>query len=129
MLLVTLLLTTPAAAQDASQDVSIVRAFAEGFTFHSHFAANRRIDPDGAVVYWKDGGGNTHVASARQGAVPCVLLSHSLNLNEGVGGTPVVMLEETYDLRNAAFRPAAAAERSSAARNARTALKPPSTSR
>ena len=53
---ITLLLTTPAAAQDAS----MVQGFAEGFTFHSHFAANRRIDPDGAVVHWRDGGGNTH---------------------------------------------------------------------
>jgi hypothetical protein len=46
MLLFTLLLTTSAAAQD----VSMVQGFAEGFTFHSHFAGNRRIDPDGAVV-------------------------------------------------------------------------------
>jgi hypothetical protein len=41
MLLFTLLLTTSAAAQD----VSMVQGFAEGFTFHSHLAGNRRIDP------------------------------------------------------------------------------------
>jgi hypothetical protein len=99
MLLITLLLTTPAAAQDTS----MVQGFAEGFTFHSHFAGNRRTDPDGAVVYWKNGGGNTHIASVRQAGAPCVFLSHSLNLNEGVDGTPVVMLEETYDLRNVSF--------------------------
>jgi hypothetical protein len=37
-LLITLLLVTPAAAQD----VSMVQRFAEGFTFQSHFAGNRR---------------------------------------------------------------------------------------
>jgi hypothetical protein len=99
MLLFTLLLTTSAAAQD----VSMLQGFAEGFTFHSHFAGNRRIDPDGAVVYWRDGGCNTHIASVRQAGAPCVFLSHSPNLNEGVGGTQVVMLEETYDLRNVSF--------------------------
>lgn len=103
MLLITLLLTAPVMAQDISRDAAIVQGFAEGFTFHSHFTTNRRIDPDGAVVYWKDGGSNTHIASVRQGAVPCVFLSTSLNLNEGASGTPVVMLEETYDLRNVSF--------------------------
>ena len=71
MLLSTLLLTTSAAAHDDS----MVQGFAEGFTFHSHFAGNRRINPDGAVVYWRDGGGNTHIASVRQADAPCVFLS------------------------------------------------------
>jgi hypothetical protein len=97
--LITLLLATPAVAQDAS----LVEGFAEGFTFQAHFAANRKIDPDGAVVYSRDGGSNTHIGSVRQGAAPCVFLSNSLNLNEGISGTPVVMLEETYDLRGVSF--------------------------
>ena len=98
-LLITLSLMTPAAAQEPS----LVQGFAEGFTFNPHFAASRRIDPDGAVVYWRDGGSNTHIDTVRQGATPCVFVSLSLNLNEGSAGTPVVMLEETYDLRNASF--------------------------
>jgi hypothetical protein len=36
---ITLLLATPAAAQDASP----VQGFAEGFTFHSHFGASRKV--------------------------------------------------------------------------------------
>ena len=97
-LLLTLLLATPAAAQDAP----LVEGFADGFTFHIP-GANRKIDPDGAVVYARSGGGNTHIAAVRQGASPCVFISTSLNLNEGVSGTPVVMLEETYDLRGVSF--------------------------
>lgn len=98
-ILITLLLTTSATAQDAS----LVQGFAEGFTFHSHFGANPRIDRDGAVVYARNGGTNTHIASVRSGAAPCVFLSNSLNLNEGITGTPTVMLEETYDLRAVSF--------------------------
>ena len=98
-ILLALLLATPALAQDAS----ITEGFAEGFTFHSSFATGHRIDPDGATVYARSGGGNTHVSSVRQGAAPCVFISTSLNLNEGIPGSPTVMLEETYDLRNATF--------------------------
>jgi hypothetical protein len=97
-LLSTLLLATPAAAQDAS----LTAGFAEGFTFHLP-DATRRIDPDGAIVYAKSGGSNTQVAAVRQGATPCVFIATSLNLNEGVSGTPLVMLEETYDLRGVSF--------------------------
>ena len=32
-----------------------------------------------------------------------MFISSSLNLNEGISGTPLVMLEETYDLRGASF--------------------------
>ena len=97
-LLLTLLMVTPAAAQDAS----LVEGFAEGFTFHIP-GATRKIDPDGAAVYTKSGGSNTQIAAVRQGATPCVFIATSLNLNEGVSGTPVVMLEETYDLRGVSF--------------------------
>jgi hypothetical protein len=97
-LLLTLLLATPAAAQDAP----LVEGFAEGFTFHIP-DATRRIDPDGAMVYAKAGGGNTQIAAVRQGAVPCVFIATSLNLNEGVSGAPIVMLEETWDLRGVSF--------------------------
>jgi hypothetical protein len=97
-LLLTLLLATPSAAQETST----VEGFAEGFTFHIP-GSNRRTDPDGAVVYTKGGGGNTQIAAVRQGATPCMFISTSLNLNEGVNGTPIVMLEETYDLRGASF--------------------------
>jgi hypothetical protein len=97
-LLLTLLLATPAAAQDAS----LTESFAEGFTFHVP-DASRRIDPDGAAVYAKSGSSNTQIAAVRQGATPCVFIATSLNLNEGVSGTPLVMLEETYDLRGVSF--------------------------
>ena len=99
IVLITLLLAAPATAQDAS----LVTGFADGFTFHAHTAANRKTDSDGAAVYSRYGGSNTHIASVRQGAAPCVFLSNSLNLNEGISGTPVVMLEETYDLRGVSF--------------------------
>lgn len=104
-ILITLLLTTSATAQDSSRvrDASLVQGFAEGFTFHSHFGAKARIDRDGAVVYAGKGGTNTHIASVRSGAAPCVFLSNSLHLNEGITGTPTVMLEETYDLRGVSF--------------------------
>lgn len=98
-LLLALLLTTPASAQEPS----LTEGFAEGFTFHSVFAKGHRIDPDGATVYAQNGAGNTHIAAVRPGAAPCVFISSSLNLNEGIAGTPIVMLEETYDLRNASF--------------------------
>ena len=98
LLLSLLLLATPALAQDAS----LIEGFAEGFTFHIP-GSSRSIDPDGAVVYAKGGGGNTHVSAVRQGASPCVFIATSLNLNEGVSGTPIVMLEETYDLRGVSF--------------------------
>jgi len=97
-LLLTLLLATPAAAQDAS----LTESFAEGFTFHVP-DASRRLDPDGAVIYSKSGGTNTQIAAVRQGAVPCVFIATSLNLNEGISGAPIVMLEETYDLRGVSF--------------------------
>ena len=93
------LLATPAAAQDAA----LTEKFAEGFTFNSIFAQGHKTDPDGAVVYARNGGGNTHISAVRPGAAPCVFIATSLNLNEGVSGTPVVMLEETYDLRGASF--------------------------
>lgn len=96
-LLLTLLLATPAAAQD----VSPVAGFAEGLTFHLP-DANRKIDPDGTAVYYK-AGGSTQIAAVRQGATPCVFIATSLNLNEGVSGSPIVMLEETYDLRGVSF--------------------------
>jgi len=99
VLLLTLCLTTPALAQDPK----LTEGFAEGFTFHSVFAKGHRIDPDGATVYAQNGAGNTHIAAVRPGAAPCVFISSSLNLNEGISGTPIVMLEETYDLRNASF--------------------------
>jgi len=104
-ILITLLLTTSATAQDSSRvrDASLVQGFAEGFTFHSHFGAKARIDRDGAVVYAGKGSTNTHIASVRSGAAPCVFLSNSLHLNEGITGTPTVMLEETYDLRGVSF--------------------------
>jgi hypothetical protein len=98
-ILITLLLTTPVAAHDAS----LVEGFAAGFTFHSHFGAKRGIDPDGAVVYFRNGGSNTHIDSVRSGAAPCVFLSSSLNLNEDTSGAPTVMLEDTYDLRGISF--------------------------
>jgi len=98
LLLSILLLATPAAAQDAS----LVQGFADGFTFHIP-DATRRTDPDGAAVYATSGGSNTNIAAVRQGAAPCVFIATSLNLNEGVSGTPVVMLEETYDLRGVSF--------------------------
>lgn len=97
--LLMLMLATPAWAQD----ISLTEGFAEGFTFHSIFASGHRVDSDGAVVYARNGGGNTHIAAVRPGAAPCVFISSSLNLNEGIKGTPTVMLEETYDLRNASF--------------------------
>jgi hypothetical protein len=106
IVLITLLLAAPAASlvsRATAQDASLVAGFADGFTFHSHVAANRKVDSDSAVVYSRDGGGNTHIASVRQGAAPCVFLSNSLNLNEGISGTPVVMFEETYDLRGVSF--------------------------
>jgi hypothetical protein len=106
IVLITLLLAAPAASLVSSataQDASLVTGFADGFTFHAHTAANRKIDSDGAAVYSRYGGSNTHIASVRQGAAPCVFLSNSLNLNEGISGTPVVMLEETYDLRGVSF--------------------------
>jgi hypothetical protein len=97
-ILLALLLATPAVAQDAS----LVENFAQGFTFHSIFADSRKVDADGAVVYSGSRDGNTHIASVRPGAVPCVFISTSLNLNEGSNGT-LVMLEETYDLRGVSF--------------------------
>jgi hypothetical protein len=59
-ILITLLLTTSATTQDSS----LVQGFAEGFTFNSHFGASPRIDRDGAVIYARDGGTNTHIARA-----------------------------------------------------------------
>lgn len=99
LVLFALLLATPAVAQDAS----LTEGFAEGFMFHSSFADGHRTDSDGATVYTRIGSGNTHIAAVRPGSAPCVFVSASLNLNEGIGSTPIVMLEETYDLRNVTF--------------------------
>src|SRR4051794_21638067 len=60
-MLLALLLATPARAQDAA----LVEGFAEGFTFHSIFGTGHKIDTDGAVVYSKSGGSNTHIAAVR----------------------------------------------------------------
>ncbi len=97
--LLILLLASPAVAQDAS----LVEGFAEGFTFHSLFATGHRVEADGSVVYANNDSHNSHLSAVRQGAAPCVFISTSLNLNEGATGTPVVMLEDTYDLRGASF--------------------------
>lgn len=99
ILLLALSLTTPAFAHDPL----LTEGFAEGFTFHSVFAKGHRIDKDGATVYAQNGEGNTHISAVRPGAVPCVFISSSLNLNEGTAGAPIVMLEDTYDLRNISF--------------------------
>jgi hypothetical protein len=94
-----LVMTVPAAAQDSS----LVEGFAEGFTFHSIFSQGHKIDSDGATVYANSDRDTTRVATVRAGAAPCVFISTSLNLNQNTSATPVVMLEETYDLRGVTF--------------------------
>lgn len=91
-----------AAVPVAAQQPSPVQDFADGFTFLPRFS-NSRTDADGSVVFTRNAADVTRVASVRQGADPCVFLSISLNLNTASFAAPVVLLEETYDLRGVTF--------------------------
>lgn len=99
ILIALIAMIVPAAAQDSS----LTEGFAEGFTFHSTFSQGHKIDSDGAAVYAKSDRDNTHISTVRQGTAPCVFISTSLNLNQSPSAAPVVMLEETYDLRGVTY--------------------------
>ena len=52
IVLITLLLAASAASlvsPAAAQDAALVTGFADGFTFHSHTAANRKIDSEATI--------------------------------------------------------------------------------
>jgi hypothetical protein len=98
IVLVLVLCAAPASAQEPS----LVEGFAEGFTFNAIFSTSHRTDSEGAVVYNRNESDGARIAVVRQGADPCVFLSTSLNLNTG-NAAPVVVLDETYDLRGVSF--------------------------
>lgn len=93
------LIAAPAAAQEPSR----VEGFAEGFTFNAMFSTSHTTDGQGSVVYRKSGADGARIAIVRQGADPCVFVSTPLDLNASAGAAPVVLLEETYDLRGVIF--------------------------
>src|SRR4051794_4454141 len=95
-----LLAVAVAAVPVAAQETSLVQGFAEGFTFSAAFSTSHRTEADGSVVYARNGADGAHISAMRQGMDPCVFMSTSLHLNTASFAAPVVLLEETYDLRD-----------------------------
>jgi hypothetical protein len=95
---IALLAVTPSRAQDTT----LLEGFADGFLFHYIFAKQKTKNSDGSITYWKrDNPGATTVRQSP--ADPCVFHVTMLNLNTEPRFTPVVLIENIYDLRGITF--------------------------